>query len=96
MVIVPLPLALFGAMLGLLTRNPFGFTALTGMIALRGIVARNGIILVHGMRALLAAGNQVSDLRRCRGKFTVRQTLSPARKRWPKRAADCALPSNVG
>jgi outer membrane protein TolC/preprotein translocase subunit SecF len=42
-----IPLALFGAVLGLaLTHYPFGFTAFTGLISLCGIVVRNAIILV--------------------------------------------------
>jgi len=46
-VMCSIPLTLFGAVLGLLlTHNPFGFTAFTGMIALCGIVVRNAIILV--------------------------------------------------
>jgi multidrug efflux pump subunit AcrB/outer membrane protein TolC len=58
LVMCSIPLALFGAMLGLvLTRNPFGFTAFTGMIALCGIVVRNGIILVDCMDEKLREGH---------------------------------------
>lgn len=47
LVMVTMPLALFGAMLGLLvTRQPFGVTSFIGVISLMGIVVRNGIILV--------------------------------------------------
>ena len=58
LVMCSIPLALFGAMLGLLlTRNPFGFTAFTGMIALSGIVVRNGIILVDYVNEKLREGH---------------------------------------
>jgi outer membrane protein TolC len=58
LVMCSIPLALFGAMLGLLlTRNPFGFTAFTGMIALSGIVVRNGIILVDYIDQKLREGH---------------------------------------
>jgi len=58
LVMCSIPLALFGAMLGLgLTRNPFGFTAFTGMIALCGIVVRNGIILVDYIDEKLREGH---------------------------------------
>jgi multidrug efflux pump subunit AcrB/outer membrane protein TolC len=51
LVMVSIPLALFGAALGLvLTRNPFGFMAFMGIISLSGIVVRNGVILVEYMR----------------------------------------------
>jgi multidrug efflux pump subunit AcrB len=47
-IMVSIPLALFGAVLGLLiTRNPFGFTAFLGIISLTGIVVRNAIMLVE-------------------------------------------------
>jgi len=47
-VMVSIPLALFGSALGLLvTRNPFGFTANLGLTALTGVVVRNAIILVE-------------------------------------------------
>jgi multidrug efflux pump subunit AcrB/outer membrane protein TolC len=46
-VMVSIPLALFGSALGLvLTGNPFGFTANLGLTALTGVVVRNAIILV--------------------------------------------------
>lgn len=46
-VMVSIPLALFGAFFGLvITGNPFGFTAFLGLIALTGIVVRNAIILI--------------------------------------------------
>jgi multidrug efflux pump subunit AcrB len=47
-IMVSIPLALFGAVLGLLiTHNPFGFTAFLGLISLTGIVVRNAIMLVE-------------------------------------------------
>jgi len=47
-VMVSIPLALFGSALGLIvTRNPFGFTANLGLTALTGVVVRNAIILVE-------------------------------------------------
>jgi len=46
-IMVSIPLALFGSALGLaLTGNPFGFTANLGLTALTGVVVRNAIILV--------------------------------------------------
>jgi outer membrane protein TolC len=55
-----IPLTLFGAVLGLLvTDNPFGFTAFTGMIALCGIVVRNAIILVDYMNEKLREGHSL-------------------------------------
>lgn len=58
LVMCSIPMALFGAVLGLLlTRNPFGFTAFTGMIALCGIVVRNGIILVDYIDEKLREGH---------------------------------------
>lgn len=46
-IMVAIPLALFGAFLGLIvTRNPFGFTAFMGLISLSGVVVRNAIILI--------------------------------------------------
>jgi multidrug efflux pump subunit AcrB/outer membrane protein TolC len=56
-VMVSIPLALFGSALGLvLTGNPFGFTANLGLTALTGVVVRNAIILVDHALALRAAG----------------------------------------
>jgi multidrug efflux pump subunit AcrB/outer membrane protein TolC len=52
-----IPLALFGAVIGLLvTRNPFGFTAFMGLISLSGIVVRNAIILVDYINEKLREG----------------------------------------
>jgi outer membrane protein TolC/preprotein translocase subunit SecF len=69
-VMVSIPLGLFGSALGLiLTRNPLGFTANLGVTALAGVVVRNAIILVdyileqrkHGVpleQAALEAGRR--------------------------------------
>lgn len=69
-VMASIPLALPGAVLGLLlTHNPFGFTAFMGIVSLGGIVVRNAIILVdyiderraHGVelqQAALEAGER--------------------------------------
>ncbi len=70
-VMLAIPLSLFGAVLGLLlSGNPFGFTASVGLISLIGIVIRNSIILVdygdelvrdHGLaprEAALASGER--------------------------------------
>lgn len=47
LVMVTMPLALLGAVVGLVaTRSPFGFTSFVGVISLMGIVVRNGVILV--------------------------------------------------
>jgi multidrug efflux pump subunit AcrB len=46
-ILAAFPLSLLGAMSGLfITGNPFGFTALLGLVSLVGITVRNGIILV--------------------------------------------------
>lgn len=56
-VMVSIPLALFGSALGLvLTNNPFGFTANLGLTALTGVVVRNAIILVDYALARRRAG----------------------------------------
>ena len=61
-VMCSIPLALFGAVLGLLvTRNPFGFTAFLGMIALCGIVVRNAIILVDYINEKLREGRSLEE-----------------------------------
>jgi multidrug efflux pump subunit AcrB len=61
-VMCSIPLTLFGAVLGLLlTRNPFGFTAFTGMIALCGIVVRNAIILVDYINEKLREGHSLEN-----------------------------------
>ncbi|HUP05230.1 MAG TPA: efflux RND transporter permease subunit, partial [Bryobacteraceae bacterium] len=61
-VMCSIPLTLFGAALGLaLTRNPFGFTAFTGMIALCGIVVRNAIILLDCSNEKLREGRPIAE-----------------------------------
>jgi len=61
-VMCSIPLALFGAVLGLLlTRNPFGFTAFLGMIALCGIVVRNAIILIDYTNEKLREGRSLEE-----------------------------------
>lgn len=61
-VMTAIPLALFGAYLGLLiTRNPFGFTAFMGLISLSGVVVRNAIILIDYIREKHAHGEPLQD-----------------------------------
>jgi multidrug efflux pump subunit AcrB/outer membrane protein TolC len=61
-IMASIPLALFGAMLGLiLTANPFGFTAFMGMISLSGIVVRNAIILVDFIKERRKAGVPIAE-----------------------------------
>ena len=61
-VMCSIPLTIFGAALGLLiTGNPFGFTAFTGMIALCGIVVRNAIILVEYTNEKLREGRSIEE-----------------------------------
>lgn len=61
-VMASIPLALFGAMLGLtLTHNPFGFTAFAGLISLCGVVVRNAIILVDYINEKLREGRSLEQ-----------------------------------
>ena len=61
-VMVSIPLALFGAMFGLLvTGNPFGFTAFMGLISLTGVVARNAIILLDFIREKRREGAAIQE-----------------------------------
>lgn len=56
-IMMSIPLALPGAVLGLLlTGNPFSFTAFMGVISLSGVVVRNAIILVEYINERRAAG----------------------------------------
>jgi multidrug efflux pump subunit AcrB/outer membrane protein TolC len=56
-VMMSIPLAVPGAVLGLLlTGNPFSFTAFMGVISLSGVVVRNAIILVEYINGRRAAG----------------------------------------
>jgi multidrug efflux pump subunit AcrB len=62
MVLVTVPLAATGVVPGLLlTDNPFGFTALLGVIALAGIVVNNAIVLIDVLDANLAAGRPLAE-----------------------------------
>lgn len=71
LVMLTMPLSLFGSVLGLvLTSYPFGFTAFLGVISLMGIVVRNGIILV----------GYADELRRDHG-LSVREAAVAAGKR---------------
>lgn len=59
-VMLTIPLSLFGAMMGLLiTGNTFGFTAFVGIISLSGIVVRNAIILVDHTNELISEGMDI-------------------------------------
>jgi multidrug efflux pump subunit AcrB len=59
-IMVSIPLALFGAALGLMiTENPFGFTAFMGLISLAGVVVRNAIILVDHIIERRHAGSEL-------------------------------------
>lgn len=61
-VMISIPLALLGAMVGLLiTRNPFSFTAFMGLISLSGVVVRNAIILVEYINERRKAGVGVEE-----------------------------------
>jgi len=56
-VMISIPLAIPGAVLGLLvTGNPFSFTAFMGLISLSGVVVRNAIILIDYIEARRRAG----------------------------------------
>jgi multidrug efflux pump subunit AcrB len=62
MVLVTVPLAATGVVPGLLlTGNPFGFTALLGVIALAGIVVNNAIVLIDVIDRNLEAGWDLTD-----------------------------------
>jgi outer membrane protein TolC len=61
-VMMSIPLSLFGVVAGLLlTRNTFGFTAFMGMISLCGIVVRNAIILVDYIKERRAQGVSLAE-----------------------------------
>jgi multidrug efflux pump subunit AcrB len=62
MVLVTVPLAATGVVPGLLlSGNPFGFTALLGVIALAGIVVNNAIVLIDVLDRNLAAGEPLME-----------------------------------
>lgn len=61
-VMMSIPLALPGAVFGLLlTGNPFSFTAFMGVISLSGVVVRNAIILVDYIHERRAAGVELEQ-----------------------------------
>ena len=61
-VLVTVPLATTGVVPGLLlTGNPFGFTAMLGVIALVGIVVNKAVVLIDLLDANLAAGEPLSE-----------------------------------
>ena len=74
LVMVTMPLALLGAVIGLLvTHSPFGFTAFLGVISLMGIVVRNGIILVdHAEQLRAREGMGVREAALAAGKRRMR------------------------
>ncbi|MDB5987812.1 MAG: cation/multidrug efflux pump [Nevskia sp.] len=58
MVLLTAPLGIIGAAAALLiTRQPFGFVALLGVIALAGIIMRNAVILVDQIEQDIKAGH---------------------------------------
>lgn len=73
LVMLTMPLSLFGAALGLrLTGYPFCLTAFVGIIGLMGIVVRNGIILVGYADELMAGGMDVREAALAAGKRRMR------------------------
>ncbi len=62
MVLVTVPLAAVGVVPGLiLAGQPFGFTAMLGIVALVGIVVNNAIVLIDVAERMRAAGASVGD-----------------------------------
>lgn len=60
MVMLTIPLSLFGAVIGLMiTGNDFGFIAFCGIISLSGIEVRNAIILIDHTNELLGKGMDI-------------------------------------
>jgi len=60
LVMLTIPLSLFGAVIGLLiTGNDFGFMAFCGIISLSGIEVRNAIILIDHTNELLRKGMDI-------------------------------------
>ncbi len=71
-VMMAMPLSLFGAFVGLLLIGyPFGVTSFVGLIGLTGIVVRNGIILV----------SYAEDLRRTQGLSAMEAALAAGKRR---------------
>ncbi len=61
-VMASIPLALPGAVLGLLvTRNTFGFMAFMGIVSLGGVVVRNAIILIDFIRERVKEGTDLEQ-----------------------------------
>jgi multidrug efflux pump subunit AcrB len=61
-IMVCLPLALIGAVLGILLAGKFGsMPAVMGMILLMGIVVNNGILLIDFAKKAIAKGSDVHD-----------------------------------
>jgi len=62
MVLVTVPLAVVGVVPGLiLAGQPFGFTAMLGIVALIGIVVNNAIVLIDVAERLRAGGTSIGD-----------------------------------
>lgn len=73
LIMVTMPLALFGGVFGLIITNyPFSFTAFMGFISLCGIVVRNGIILIDYAEGLRRQGMSIADAAVAAGKRRMR------------------------
>jgi multidrug efflux pump subunit AcrB len=73
LVMLTIPLSLFGAIIGLLiTGNDFGFTAFCGIISLSGIEVRNAIILIDHTNELLGKGMTIATAAYEAGKRRLR------------------------
>jgi multidrug efflux pump subunit AcrB len=73
LVMLTIPLSLFGAVFGLLiTGNDFGFMAFCGIISLSGIEVRNAIILIDHTNELLRKGMDIPTAAREAGKRRLR------------------------
>jgi multidrug efflux pump subunit AcrB len=73
MVMLTIPLSLFGAVFGLLiTGNDFGFMAFCGIISLSGIEVRNAIILIDHTNELLGKGMSIPNAAYEAGKRRLR------------------------
>jgi multidrug efflux pump subunit AcrB len=61
-IFLTVPMAMIGVTLGLLvTRQPFGFMALIGLLSLIGMQIKNAIVLIDEIGAQLAAGRPAFD-----------------------------------
>ena len=75
-IILSVPIALAGALLGLLiTGKALGITALIGVIILAGIVVNNGIVLVDYINTLREAGKNRSEAITTAGRVRLRPIL---------------------